>query len=232
MIKVHHICSGSSGNAIVVDDGHSKLMFDCGRPYSALSKEVKFSEIEAVFVSHEHGDHSKACQELLRRGIRVASSYGTKVALTHKGDAVKEMEVMIHGSEKTVGTWLVKAFDVDHDAAEPLGFLFQSLQTGKKGVYIVDSSQVNYTFKGIDTWIVEANYSDELLEQSEDHIALKNRIRNTHFSIEKLEELISLHNHSEIEQMHLIHVSQRNGNPNGFMNQLQKRFGFPVYVLE
>jgi phosphoribosyl 1,2-cyclic phosphodiesterase len=76
-MKIDILHSGSSGNAIVVSDGHSSLLLDCGVSFSKLSQSVKISELAGVFVSHSHTDHCKAVPELNRRGINLLMSEGT-----------------------------------------------------------------------------------------------------------------------------------------------------------
>lgn len=230
-IKVEHIASGSSGNCILVNDGSSKLVFDAGLSYSKLCKRIRFSDVEAVFISHEHGDHCKAVPELLRRGVKVYSSFGTKKALLEKGWDVNELSVLIHGSQIELGSWYIKAFDLIHDAEEPLGFMYQSKVNGKKGIYIADSNYVQYYFAGVTHYVIEANYSEELLEAGDDPEWLKERIRNSHFSFEKLQQFFAETDTRDAEEIHLIHLSNRNSDAQRFVSELQAQVGVPVYVL-
>lgn len=47
------INSGSDGNAVVVNH----ILFDIGLPYQRLKKEINFMDLDAIFISHKHGDH-------------------------------------------------------------------------------------------------------------------------------------------------------------------------------
>lgn len=229
-LLINHIASGSTGNAVMVDDGYSKLLFDAGIRYNKLSKFIRPSGIEAVFITHEHSDHSKAAAELLRRGVRVFSSDGTKKFLMEKGEAVNEMEVIGHSRQVEVGSFYVRGFGVVHDAAEPLGFLFQSKVRGK-GIYVADSNYIEYDFSGLTHIIIECNYSEDILEEGSDPKFLKQRIRNSHFSFEKLQEFFELTDLNECEEIHLIHLSERNSHKERFINEIQKQTGVPVYTI-
>ena len=225
-MKINHIASGSSGNCILVEDGQSKIVFDAGLSYNKIKNRIKFSEVSAVFISHEHGDHSKAVPELLRRGVRVFASLGTASALKQP-----EIEPMAHGNQVKAGSFYVKAFDTIHDAEEPLGFLFQSMVEGK-GIYIADSAYVQYDFKGITHFVIECNFAEDLLEEGKDPGFLKNRIRNTHFSFERLQEFFELSDLSKAEEIHLVHLSDRNSHAERFVDEIQKQTGIPTYVLQ
>jgi len=123
-LSITHIASGSSGNAVMVDDGSTKLLFDAGLPFSKLSKAVQFRSIEGIFITHEHMDHFHAVPELINRGRKVYMSKGTCEA---KSLPKHEVKILSPLRQIAVGTFNVHPFDVIHDEAEPLGFLFASV---------------------------------------------------------------------------------------------------------
>lgn len=227
MLNINKIASGSSGNAILVTDGHSQLLFDAGIAYSKLAKSVEFSKVAGTLITHEHGDHVKAVPELLRRGRKVYMSEGTRRAKNyplHEVNIVKALE------QVEIGSFLITPFDVVHDVAEPLGFMFESTKTGAKGVYVVDTSEVLYSFTGVTHWIIECNYAQDILDKSEIHPAQKFRITQSHFSFEKLVEFFSTADLSRTQSITLIHLSDRNSDEQAFMEGLERVTGVPVYV--
>ncbi|MAO66212.1 MAG: MBL fold metallo-hydrolase [Balneola sp.] len=232
-LKINHIASGSSGNAILVTDGQTTIMMDAGLSYRNLSRLVDLTKVDAFFITHEHMDHCKAVEELLRRGQRVYASSGTRKALLEKGQKVEGLSVLLHGSQIEVGSFYVKAFDLIHDAEEPLGYMFQSMVSKKdKGVYISDSAYVQYDFSGITHFVIECNYAEDILEEGKDPYFLKERIRRSHFSFEKLQQFFAESDLSAAEEIHLVHLSDRNSNAEKFVNEIQKQTGVPTYVLE
>lgn len=73
MLALHVLASGSSGNAAVMENvaTGAGLLIDCGickRDFLARCDEAGFdpARIEAVFVTHEHGDHTKGLGVVLR----------------------------------------------------------------------------------------------------------------------------------------------------------------------
>lgn len=226
---INHIASGSSGNAIIVDDGSSKLLLDAGIRYKDIARWIRPTDLAGVLVTHEHQDHAKAVPELMRRGIEVYMSLGTRDNIP---DIEKEsFNPLAHLCQREIGTWIVVPFDVIHDCAEPMGFLFQSTVTGKKGVYIVDSGLVEYNFSGITHWLIECNYSEPLLEDGPYEDFLKDRVRRNHFSLEDLKTFLGDSDLSEAEEIYLLHLSSANGDEEGFKKEIQRLTGLPVYTI-
>ena len=63
-MKFCSLGSGSSGNSYVVSKNNTNILVDCGFSVSELEgrmtqREIKPTEITAIFLTHEHDDHSK-----------------------------------------------------------------------------------------------------------------------------------------------------------------------------
>ena len=84
MLEVKAIASGSAGNAYLLDDGAGhKLLLECGIPFQKLLIALNFNliQLSGCLLTHEHQDHSKAVNDLLKHGTRVYASKGTARAL-------------------------------------------------------------------------------------------------------------------------------------------------------
>ena len=73
MLKLHVLASGSKGNAAIVENAEtgSGVLIDCGickRDFLERCDEAGFdpARLEAVFITHEHGDHTKGLGVVLR----------------------------------------------------------------------------------------------------------------------------------------------------------------------
>ena len=73
MLKLHVLASGSKGNAAIVENAAtgSGVLIDCGickRDFLERCDEAGFdpARLEAVFITHEHGDHTKGLGVVLR----------------------------------------------------------------------------------------------------------------------------------------------------------------------
>lgn len=225
MITINKISSSSKGNAVLVSDGISKILLDAGISYQKLSRSVKMSEVEAVLITHSHMDHYQAAPELIRRGADVYMSRGT-------AEEKKAPPCLLAKSLCQIETdnWYILPFDVEHDSAEPLGFLCQSKNTGEKLVYIVDSAYVAYDFSGVTHWLIECNYCEDILENGEYNEWLKSRVRKSHFSIANLKTFLSTSDLSKTKEIHLLHLSDSNSDEKRFVDEIEKLTGVPTYA--
>lgn len=232
MIRIKTLASGSSGNAYLIDDGHSQLLLECGINFKDIQIALNFktSDISGCLVSHEHKDHSKGIKDVLRAGIDVYTSQGTADA-----EGIKHHRLKIIESKKTysIGTWKVLPFDVEHDVNEPLGFLLMN-EVGDKLLFATDTYYVRYRFKGLTHIMVECNYSMDILEENiasgRVHKAMKRRLLKSHFSLENVKEFLKANDLSKVQEIHLMHLSNDNSDEARFKREIQELTGKPVYI--
>ena len=83
MLQVAALGSGSSGNSLLVRSGKTTLLVDCGFTMKETIARmfelgVTPSDIDAVLISHEHGDHVKGVGPLSRKfAMPVWCTHGT-----------------------------------------------------------------------------------------------------------------------------------------------------------
>lgn len=230
-IKV--IASSSKGNCYYVSDGVTGILIECGVPVKTIQIALNFklSDIKGCIASHNHSDHIKSAKELMERGIDVYASKGTIDACNLSGHRVHAVEPL---KEFSVGTFNILPFDVEHDAAEPLGYLVVSTITREKLLFACDLYYTKYTFKGLTHIMIEANYSLDILQQNIESDsgmgARKSRILESHMSIDNLEDMLKANDLSRVQQIYLIHMSSDNGDPEGFKDRIQRLTGAEVYV--
>lgn len=232
-MEIKILASGSTGNAYRISDGKTSLLLDAGIPLKSIQVGCGFkvSHIQGCFVTHNHQDHSKATRDLSRLGIDIYTSQGTIDAcgLTgHRVHAIKELQ------EITIGTFKVLPFDVQHDAPEPLGFLFTSIETEEKLLYFTDTYYIKYRFQGLTHIMAECNYDKETLQRSVDAgyipIELVPRLMKSHMSLEHFLDLLKANDLREVRQIYLLHLSNNNSDEKRFKEEVQKLTGAEVYV--
>jgi phosphoribosyl 1,2-cyclic phosphodiesterase len=229
-IKV--LASGSSGNAYLVSDRHTTLLIECGISYRKIQQKLNFrtAEIDACLVTHEHKDHSKASKDILKAGIDIYISQGTKEALELVGHRINIIKAK---QQFKIGTWVILPFDTQHDAVEPLGFLLYSNATKEKLLYVTDTAYIRYQFKGLTHIMIECNYSTETLKNNTKlNIEVKKRIIKTHFSLENVKEFLKANDLSKVEQIYLLHLSDNNSDAERFKREIQELTGKEVYIAE
>ena len=230
MLDIAVYASGSSGNCYTVSDGQTVVMLDCGLPFRRIERLTGFLLPAAVFITHEHKDHSKAAQDFMRRGVDVYMTAGTAAALgigaQHRLHILNPME------QTTVGRITVSAFPTQHDAREPCGFL---LDDGDDRVlYATDTYYIKYQFPGVTKMLIEANHSYKILEENVGaHIlnkALAERLIKSHFSIENVLTFLRANDLSKVKEIWLIHLSDGNADAGKFARMVEATTGKPVYI--
>jgi len=219
--------SGSHGNCFLIDDGETRLLVDAGEKVGRLREKMRpesLADVAGCFVTHEHADHGKGVKDLVKLGVDVYGTAGTFKALGVRGHRANE--VRAHGEVVKVGTWSVYVFDTIHDVAEPVGYVFVS-SAGDRVLYVTDTKLLRYRFNGITQIIIEANYCEErLLREDREKFA---RVYANHLSVQRAVSIVERHKPA-LESVFLMHLSDSNGDAEGFLSAVQAAAGVPVYV--
>lgn len=229
MVEIKSFGSSSAGNCYQIIDGSSSLLLEAGINPKKLN--VDFSTVDALLVTHEHGDHAKYIDAILKRSaLSVYCTAGTAQFI----DAPSYRVMTIKAKEAfTVKGWQIMPFEVEHDAAEPVGYLIQT-PSGKKVLFATDTYYIRYKFSGITHFMVECNYSldkvDELLEAGKIDRNRRNRLVTSHFEINNVLQFFREQDKSAVEEIWLLHLSDSNSDARLFKEKVQAATGAPVYV--
>ena len=124
--------SGSKGNATLVRAGDTLVMVDCGFSLRETTRRlgrlgVEPDDLDAILVTHEHSDHCAGVASLSRKHrLPVYLTHGT--ASTGRCADSHQLYCFDSEAEFTVGSLVVKAVTVPHDAVEPCQYRFSSGQ--------------------------------------------------------------------------------------------------------
>ena len=220
-MKFESLASSSHGNAYVVSDRDTRILLECGISYKQLQKLAGFSlsDFKACLVSHEHKDHAKSVDDLLRRGMDVYMSPGTSEALGYT-DLAKLIE---HMEQFNVGSFDIVPFTTFHDAAEPLGFLIKSRVDGDVIAFATDTVNLRYKFPGLNILAIEANYDKTVLERCQKlPEKVRHRITNSHMEIDTLCDYLRSLDLSECREIHLLHLSDATSREEEFIAKVAK----------
>lgn len=229
-MEIKVLGSGSKGNCYRVTDGSTPLLLECGLPWREIQRKLDFNtDIAGCLISHEHGDHAKAAKDVMKAGIDIYATEGTLQAIGATGH---RMNIITPDKQFTLGTWQILPFDVVHDAAEPVGYLMAS---GKdKLLFLTDTMYCRYKFQGVTHYMVECNYSLDILRANVDNGTitsdLKNRIIKSHMSLDTVRDFFKANDLSRTEEIHLIHLSDDNSHAERFKKEVQAITGKPVYI--
>lgn len=232
MIEIKTLATGSTGNCYWISDGSTPLLLECGISFKQIQKALNFktSDLAGVLVTHEHKDHCKAVKEVADRGLDIYMSQGTKGAIGIEHHRFKAVE---NKRQFSIGTWTILPFDVQHDTAEPFGFMLAN-QDGERLLFATDTYYIRYKFPGLTHLMIESNYSQKILDENVESGQvpnfLKERVMQSHFSLENLLTFLKVNDLSKVEEIHLLHLSDSNSNEELFKKEVQAATGKPVYV--
>ena len=211
-MKVKIIASGSKGNFYIIEGIKDKILIEAGININKIKKalDYDFSDIKLCLISHEHLDHSKSAIQLSEY-VKIVTSKKTasEIGLIINWESVND------GSVIETEEFKISSFDTQHDCEEPLGFLIESKIERKRILFATDTYYVKYRFDNIDLFMVECNYSEDVLEHNleEGNIPkmLRNRLSNSHFELYRMLEFLKASNaHDKL--ICPIHISEKNIN--------------------
>jgi phosphoribosyl 1,2-cyclic phosphodiesterase len=170
--------------------GRTRVLVDAG--FSAKAVEERLGslgvlpeEIDAIVVTHDHGDHTRGVGVFARR-------HGTDVFLT---DLTREAcNSLFRGGEKLrsyragfpfgIGSLRIEPFLTAHDARDPVAVSVTDSGTGYKLGVATDlgrpTSQVRHALTGCDVLVLEANHDAGLLHLGPYPPAVRARIASSH----------------------------------------------------
>lgn len=243
MLRYKNLSSGSTGNATLLEASGpvgkpSRVLVDCGMRLSRLLEllamaDVLPTEIDAIFITHEHSDHIGCVTQLASRyNIPVWASSGTHAALqdmqsklrtkqpTHS-QLVPGFEALVRIAVDTclieVGGLQLKPFTVPHDAREPLQLTCSDGNT-KLGI-LTDlghpSRHVIEQLAGCNALLLECNHDSDMLSNSKYPAFLKARVGGDfgHLSNAQAADILRNLMHDKLRHVSAAHLSQQNNHP-------------------
>ncbi len=234
MIGITFIGSGSKGNAALLElEGRNYLLdagLSCKRIKDFLEeRQLDFSDLSGIFLTHEHDDHIKGLRVLLDRtaDLPLYCTRGTMCALNARGLEVPNHVEIVYGRRHELPGCSFLPFRVPHDATEPAGLRFEgrdrvmSLATDLGHI----TAEVLENMKDADLVCIESNYDEDMLRTSSYPAWLKRRIRSPmgHLPNEGVRGVLSRMNKVP-EILVLMHLSQESNTPDLAVDALETFF--------
>jgi len=219
------IVSGSSGNCAYAGLLGQHLLIDAGLSGKRLMQglsQIDVPKPSAILLTHEHSDHIAGAGVVARRfGIPIyATPLTWRYFLRHKKLGPLEEEQVKHitpGQPFMIGQAKVIAFDVSHDASQPVGYTFEA--AGKKIAYATDLGKATETvtgyLSGAQVLLIESNHDLEMLKNGRYHPMLKERVAGSrgHLSNAAAGQLIAAVSWDGLKHVILGHLSEENNRP-------------------
>jgi hypothetical protein len=131
------------------------------------------------------------------------------------------------------GDVLVYAYASEHDTSEPLNYIID-FSENERLCYSIDTRTILQKLDGITHFLTECNYSHDCLEKAIENgvtsVFNAERIRKYHKSLESLLQELSRMDLQKLQEIWLLHISDRNSDEKLFKETIQKQTGCIVFV--
>jgi len=232
-MDIKALASSSRGNAYIIDNGTNPVLLECGLKVKALREKAdyKLTSMAGCLLSHEHSDHSRSAAAIMDLGVDLYTGKGTADKLGLQGHRLHIIE-----AERTfqLADWEITPFALDHNAAEPLGFLMES--KGEKLLWASDTCRVNYNVEGLNYIMLDANYRRQYAwdnyQQGNLNGYLVRLLKDTHMEIEDVKRYFQRTDLSAVKEIWLLHLSEKNADPEEFKREIQLVTGKQVILAE
>lgn len=220
--------SGSQGNALLVEGlaragPPTRVLVDCGLGLKLVldrlaERGLSASDIDMIFVTHEHADHIGGVARLARHAaIPVFATHGTLLAAGAGAfEGVTTVAVSAHQAFEYQGMQ-IQPVPVPHDAREPVSLVFTDAQARFAVVTDLGSPTafLREALQGLSGLFLEFNHDRAMLEQGDYPPSLKSRVGGDfgHLSNAQASTILSDCLHCGLQVVVAAHLSQNNNHP-------------------
>lgn len=187
------ISTGSKSNAILLENG---ILLDCGVSFKKLFPYLR--KIKAVFISHIHSDHLNRSTlkkiNFFRPSIRFLVGLFLQDELLSLGIPKNKIDILDSNKTYKFNLFHVQPFNLTHDVKN-FGLKIFDVKTKEKIFYATDTRTLsNISAKFYDLYLIEANYSEDELQERilnkklNGQYIYEYRVIKTHLSLQNASE--------------------------------------------
>ncbi len=234
--------SGSNGNAIYVEAGDARLLFDAGISARQIALRLAAhgrdaADCNAIIVSHEHCDHTRGVAVFQRRfGTPVYITERTWRAAQKRIGALGVIRRFEAGASFEVRGVTIHTFRTPHDAVDGACFVVE--HEGKRLGIFTDLGHpfaaLRDALATVDAAYLESNYDPEMLERGPYPPHLKQRIAgaNGHISNDDAGVLsAAVSGARRLKWLGLAHLSEHNNVPELALEAQARAIGKSLHVF-
>ena len=217
------LSSGSKGNAIYLGTEKTKVLFDMGISLRSLKErlaciDVDVAEIDAVFVTHEHTDHIRGIEMLVKKyNTPIISNADTAKAICQSIKVAPKCTIFSTGQSFVYKDLKVHPFSIQHDTLDPVAFsvTYKDIKIGVCADLGFVSQLVMHHLQGCHILYIEANHEEELVHACRRPMLYKQRVlsRQGHLSNTHCAHLLNAIYHDDLQYVYLAHLSSECNRP-------------------
>jgi phosphoribosyl 1,2-cyclic phosphodiesterase len=205
-----------------IGNGHTRILIDAGLSGREICERLEaigenVGALDAVVISHEHGDHVCGLLPVLRKSkARVCMTRLTAPTIEW-GKYTPKLECFGAGERFSVGDMEISSFTVPHDAIDPVGFTVR-VDGIRIGIvtdlgYVPES--VCFHLRESEFLLMESNHDLDMLKVGPYPWSVKQRVmgRNGHLSNAMVSDFILDRMDSSVKTLVLGHLSEHNNHP-------------------
>src|SRR5918996_700477 len=236
-MKLTVLGSGSTGNAVLIVAGDTRVLVDAGLSAKEIARRLAMvgedaQRLDAVLVTHEHGDHAGGLRVLLNmvdcpvyisaqtHDAYVSERFNVNTDEPRRREkALRDRVEQIESSRDfRIGEIDFHPFTIPHDAVDNFGFT--ATHQGVKLATLMDfghiTTLISERLRGCAAIVMESNHSRDMLKACDVYPwELKQRIlsRTGHLSNEDIAAWLREGFDGAARHIVLAHLSQRANNP-------------------
>jgi len=233
-MEISCLASSSSANCYIIKNKQHTLMVEAGLDLSTTksrlaSLNIKLSDIDALLITHRHGDHckSKTVERIALTSPVIANQDVINFLKSSISENIKTWQIK---PEKPIeiGTFKIWAFELNHDVPA-YGYIIKDLTTSDKLLFINDTEYVRWNFKDMTFHeiMIECNHNYELINKIEPYRA---RSIKSHMELGATIKTLKNLNLRATNNIYLMHLSDGYSDQERMMNEVQAATGKPTYV--
>lgn len=199
---------------------------ECGVRYQEIQRAIDWHPASVVgcIVSHEHRDHCASLIKVAAAGIKV---FALKEVFDSFPALKSPFRNVIKPKERfRAGNFTILPLPVMHDVP-CLGFVIHHREMGNL-LFLTDTMYTEYRIKGLDNILIEANYDDAILShniaEGREPASMRQRLLGSHMEIKSTIKILQETDLSNVRNIMLIHISNRNGDLTAFRERVSKLF--------
>lgn len=225
------LASGSKGNCIYFGTKEYKILIDAGLSARAITQKlqqinISINEIDAIIITHEHGDHIRGLKVLaFRNEIPVFANAETAKGIIASLKDCPKFKIFSTGEAFTFGDMEIRPFQIQHDTPDPVAFTisYNNIKCGFCTDLGFVTPIVRNHLKNCDYLYLEANHEPDMVHACPRPMLYKQRVlsRQGHLSNEACAQLLLEITHPGLKHVHLAHLSSECNHPDKALEVIQ-----------